>query len=390
MDQSQPQEDVVASAINLIPHIEASRDEIEALRHLPPTLAKAMTQAGLFQLHLPRAIGGPEHSPLTAFRVVEELSKVDGSVGWCVMIAGSGSLLAGWLSPEVGRDLFGHPPDLRMAGSIRPEGQAYPVDGGYRVKGQWNFASGVHHANWLFCTCLVMNGDQPRLTPSGMPETRSLWVPAEAATIVDTWSVAGMCGTGSHDFVVDDVFVPTSHTLSVADPPQATGPLYHPRLLLVSIWTATAGNALGIARGAVDTFIELATHTQSTMSPTLMRDRPLVQTKVAEAEAIVNSARAYVIDAVGRAWEAVCEGISDPSQEIAQARLAITYGMHEAVRAVDIVFHAAGSNAVYRKNRLERYFRDIHVAVQHAAGLPSHVENAGKVLLGLHPTEPGW
>ena len=196
-----------------------------------------------------------------------------------------------------------------------------------------------------------------------MPETRSLWVPAEAATIVDTWLVAGMCGTGSHDFVVDDVFVPTSHTLSVADPPQATGPLYHPRLLFVSIWTATVGNALGIARGAIDTFIELATHTQSTMSPTLLRDRPLVQTKVAEAEAIVNAARAYVMDAVGTAWEAVCEDLPDPSHEIAQARLAITHGMHEAVRAVDIVFHAAGTNAVYRKNRLERYFRDIHVAV---------------------------
>ncbi len=385
-----PQDDMIASAVNLIPHIEACRDELETLRHLPPSLAKAMTHAGIFQLHLPRTMGGPEHPPLTAFRVVEELSKVDGSVGWCAMIAGSGSLLAGWLRPEVGRALFGHPPDLRMAGSIRPEGRAYPAAGGYRVQGQWNFASGVHHANWLFCTCLVMDGDQPRLTSAGIPETRSLWVPAEAATIVDTWSVVGMCGTGSHDFVVDDVFVPASQTLSVAEPPYATGPLYHPRLLLASIWTSTVGNALGIARGAIDAFIELATHTGSTMSPTLLRDRPFVQTKVAEADAIVNAARAYVMEAVGRAWEAVCAGLPDPSQEIAQARLAITHGMHEAVRAVDIVFHAAGTNAVYRKHRLERYFRDVHVAVQHAAGLPSHVENAGKVLLGLRPTEAGW
>ncbi len=385
-----PQDDMIASAVNLIPHIEACRDELETLRHLPPSLAKAMTHAGIFQLHLPRTMGGPEHPPLTSFRVVEELSKVDGSVGWCAMLAGSGSLLAGWLRPEVGRELLGHPPDIRMAGSIRPEGRAYPVADGYRVQGQWNFASGVHHANWLFCTCLVMDGDQPRLTSAGIPETRSLWVPAEAATIVDTWSVVGMCGTGSHDFVVDDVFVPASQTLSVAEPPYATGPLYHPRLLLAAIWTSTVGNALGIARGAIDAFIELATHTGSTMSPTLLRERPLVQTKVAEADAIVNAARAYVMEAVGRAWEAVCAGLPDPSQEIAQARLAITHGMHEAVRAVDIVFHAAGTNAVYRKHRLERYFRDVHVAVQHAAGLPSHVENAGKVLLGLRPTEAGW
>ena len=130
------QDDVIAAAVNLVPHIEAARDELEARRHVPSSLAKEMTDAGLFQLHLPRTVGGPEHPPLTAFRVVEELSKVDGSVGWCAMIAGSGSLLAGWLRPEVARDLFGQPPDLRMAGSIRPEGRAYPTDGGYRVQGQ--------------------------------------------------------------------------------------------------------------------------------------------------------------------------------------------------------------------------------------------------------------
>jgi alkylation response protein AidB-like acyl-CoA dehydrogenase len=199
-----------------------------------------------------------------------------------------------------------------------------------------------------------------------------------------------MCGTGSHDFVLNDVFVPATHTLSLAEPPQETGPLYHPRLFLVSLWTATVGNALGMARGALDAFIELATSTSSTMSPALLRDRPLVQTRVAEAEAIVNAARAYIIDTVGTAWEMICADVSEPSREVAQARLAITHGMHEAVRAVDLVFHAAGTNAVYRKYPLERYFRDIHVAVQHAAGLPIHFESAGKVLLGLRPSDMGW
>jgi alkylation response protein AidB-like acyl-CoA dehydrogenase len=140
----------------------------------------------------------------------------------------------------------------------------------------------------------------------------------------------------------------------------------------------------------MDTFIELAAQARSTSSPTVLRDRPLVQTQVAEAEAIIGAARAYVFEAVGSAWEAVCAGAPDPGLAIAQARLAITHGMHEAVRAVDHLFHAAGTNAVYRKHRLERYFRDIHAAVQHAAGLASHVEGAGKVLLGLRPSDIGW
>jgi len=382
--------DAIAAAINLAPHIRAVREELEATRRVPPSLVQAINDAGLFRPYLPRAMGGSELPPLTVYRVIEEISKVDGSVGWCTMIASGVSLLSGWLRPDVGRALFGQPPDVRVAGSLRPEGQAYPVDGGYRIRGHWDFASGINHANWLLCTCAIMDGDTPRQTPAGAPATRVMLIPADAATIVDTWSVVGMCGTGSHDFIVDDVFVPAPHSFSLTEPPQAPGPLYHPRLLFVVLWTGTVANSLGIARGAMDAFIALATQARSTMSPTLLRDRALVQTQVAEAEAILSAARAYVLTSVGAAWEAVCAGVPDPSYEIAQARLAITHGMHEAVRVVDRLFHAAGTNAIYRKHGLERYFRDVHTAVQHAAGLSVHIESAGKVFLGLRPQDIGW
>jgi len=382
--------DAVAAALNLAPHIRAVREELEATRRVPPALVQAMADAGLFRPYLPQAMGGLELPPLTVFRVIEEISKVDGSVGWCTMIASGVSLLGGWLRPDVGRALFGQPPDVRIAGSLRPEGQAYPVDGGYRIRGRWDFASGINHANWLLCTCTIMDGDTPRQTSADVPATRVMLIPADAATVVDTWSVVGMCGTGSHDFIVDDVFVPAPHSFSLTEPPQAPGPLYHPRLLFVVLWTGTVANSLGMARGAMDAFIALATQARSTMSPTLLRERALVQTQVAEAEAILSAARAYVLASVDAAWEAVCAGVSDPSHEIAQARLAITHGMHEAVRVVDRLFHAAGTNAIYRKYGLERYFRDVHTAVQHAAGLPVHIESAGKVLLGLRPPDIGW
>jgi alkylation response protein AidB-like acyl-CoA dehydrogenase len=377
---------VIAAAQELAPLIRDMREELDATRHLPASLAKKMARAGLFQLHACKELGGPELSPLTGFRVIEELSKADGSAGWCAMIASALSLSTGWLAPEEGRKMFGDPLDVRMAGSIRPEGRAYPVEGGYRVEGQWNFASGVHHANWLYCTCNVMHD-------ASTPEVRTLLVPAESAKIIDTWSVVGMCGTGSHDFVVDGVFVPTAHDVSRSKPPQASGKLfsvYNERLGQGATWSNTAANALGIARGAIDTFIDLATSTGSTMSTTLLRDRALVQMRLAEAEAIVSAARAYVLESVRSAWEAAGDGTLDGKTHGLPLRLAITHSMHEAVRAVDIVFHAAGTNAVYRKNPLERYFRDIHVAVQHAAALPLHIEAAGKVLMGYSLSEVGW
>lgn len=382
--------DVVVAAEGLVPLIRAHQAHAEQLRRQPSEVAEALAAAGLLQMYLPKSMGGPEYPPLTAFRAIETLSRADGSTGWCAMIASSLSAFLGWIPAEAGSLLAGDPADFRGAGSVRAMGRARPVEGGWLVSGQWNFASGLHHARWLNCTCVVMDGDAPRVNAAGTPATRSMWVPSGAATILDTWSVIGLRATGSHDFAVHDVFVPAAHSYSLADPPRETGTLYHPRMLLISLWTGTAANALGIARGAIDAFISLAADVSSTMSTALLRDRPLVQTRVAEATAILRAARAYLFTAVGQAWAAVGNGIEDPGPMVADARLAIVHAMHEAVRAVDLVFHAAGTNAVYSDNPLERYFRDVHVAVQHAAGLPGQYESAGKVLLGLHPTDPGW
>ncbi len=381
---------IVAAAIRLAPAARAAREEAERMRQTPPALAAEITKAGIYQMYFPRSMGGPETPPLTAFRVVEELSKADGSVGWCAMIGTALSMNVSRLPIEVGREMAGDPADYRGAGSARPGGHAWPVPGGFRVKGRWNFASGIQNARWLYATCIEMDGDKPRVSASGAPVLRALWVPRAEVTIVDTWSVMGMRGTGSQDFTVDDVFVPAHRSCLSAEPPREKGPLYHPRAWFVHIWTPSAANALGVARGAIDALTELAATEASTLSTNLLRDRSAVQTRIGEAEAIVNAARAYVFDAVGRLWRTLCAGEEPTGQQIAQARLALVHAMHESVRAVDKVFHAAGTNAIYTRHPLERAFRDVHVAVQHGAALPSYFESAGKVLLGLQPTEPGW
>ena len=382
--------EIVRAAIRLAPAVRAARMDAEQMRQTPSALAAEITKAGIYQMYLPASAGGSETPPLVAFRVVEELSRIDGSVGWCAMIATALSLNVGRLPAEVARELAGSPADYRGAGSARAGGRAWPVEGGYRVKGQWNFASGIQNANWLYATCVMMDGDKPLLSPAGTPVLRALWVPRAQVAIVDTWQTMGMRGTGSQDFTIDDIVVPERRSRLSDAPSCATGPLYHPRAWYVNLWTPSAANALGIARGAIDALTEIAATEASTMSTNLLRDRPRVQERLAEAEAIVNGARAYVFDAVGRLWGTLCAGQEPTDREVAQARLSLVHAMHESVRAVDKVFHAAGTNAIYTRLPLERAFRDAHVAVQHAAALPGYFESAGKVLLGLRPTDPGW
>ena len=382
--------DMVAAARALRPQIVAARDEIEETQRLPPDLVSAMDDAGLFRIYVPKSLGGPETDPLTALRAVEQLSIADGSVGWCCLIAGSISLYMGWMDAETARGIVGNPPALRGAGSFRPEGTARISDGGFVVNGRWDFASGCLHANWLFFNCVVADKNGPRYNNDGLPELRMMSLPIEAATIHDNWSVIGLRGTGSHDVSVEGLFVPTDRTFVLASDSVETAPLFNARAALATAFTLLAANALGMARGAMDAFLDLAGVSATTMNPSLLRDRGPVQLAVGQAEAIISGARAYVLHAVGDMWEAVQSGKPDLGEEILQSRLAVTHGVHEAARAIDVLYHASGTNAVRRSNLLERYFRDVNAAMMHAAGLPANFEQGGRVAMGLLPGAPGW
>jgi alkylation response protein AidB-like acyl-CoA dehydrogenase len=140
----------------------------------------------------------------------------------------------------------------------------------------------------------------------------------------------------------------------------------------------------------MNAFLYLANTSGSPTTPTLLRDRAPVQAVIGEAEAIISGAKAYTLDAVGKLWVALCDGKDDPGPEILQGRLAVTHAVRESVRAIDLLYHAAGSHAVRRSNDIERYFRDIHSAVQHIGALPSNYQYGGQNLLGLPPGASGW
>jgi indole-3-acetate monooxygenase len=232
MDHIDNTRNVVERARELQPLIMAAADDADRSGRISQTVSDALAEAGLYLMYLPRDVGGLELEPLTVFQAIEELSIADGSVGWCLMNANGICLTTAWLDPNVARGLFGPSPDIRVAGSLRPLGRAWPKDGGYTISGKWDFASGIHNANWLYCPCAVMDGETARMTSTGTPVARAMWVRIGDVRleVLNRWSVMGMRATGSDDFAIHDHFVPEAHSVSILEEPSNAGSLYRLKL----------------------------------------------------------------------------------------------------------------------------------------------------------------
>ena len=226
--------DLLAAAQQFRERIVSQRDMIEAARRLPDHLARDLARAGFFRIFLPAAYGGLDLTPMEGIAVFEELAKADASVAWCVW-NGNTHWTAAQLSPEAAHTIHDDR-DVITANSTRPSGQAYLAENGYRVTGRWSLVSGCELASWMVLWAVVHEGGKPRLLPSGGPEIRFMLLPAGQCEIIDTWTVGGLRGTGSHDVAVHDVFVPTTFASGFFDPYVLPEPRYripafsrHPR-----------------------------------------------------------------------------------------------------------------------------------------------------------------
>ncbi|HVN83836.1 MAG TPA: acyl-CoA dehydrogenase family protein [Candidatus Binatia bacterium] len=372
----------IEAARALADGIRERADDIERDRRLPAELVTAMAEAGLFRLCVPRELGGGEVDVATLVRAIEEVAYADGSAGWCVMIAATSGLVSGYLAPSVAREIYGSVHSI-SGGVFAPLGKATAVDGGYRVSGRWAFASGCEHCTWLMGGCVVYDDDTPRLLPNGMPNSRMMLFPGSDVQIIDTWTVAGLRGTGSHDMAVGELFVPADRSVAlITDRPRESGPLYtFPVFGLLAL--GIAGVALGIARSAIDELARLAMAKTPSGSRRKLADRAIVQMRVAEAEALLRSARAFLLDTIGETWDAArSEGAISVHQR-ALLRLAATNAAVTCAKAIDLMYDAGGGSSIYASNPLQRCFRDIHVVTQHMMVGPATYELTGRFFLGL-------
>jgi alkylation response protein AidB-like acyl-CoA dehydrogenase len=257
------------------------------------------------------------------------------------------------------------------------------VPGGFRLTGRWTFASGCQQADWLAGSSPVRTQGTPRLRPDGRPDIRTFFVPVGECEILDTWHTAGLRGTGSHDWQGTDVFVPEGRAVpALRDGPRVPG------TIALSDFAAYAGPrlaavALGLAREAIDVFTALARAQTPALATSPLATQHTTHERVGRAEALLRAGRAFLAETVrtlpyNPTWS---EALNDDQR--ASIRLASTHAAQSAAEAVDLMFNAAGTTAIYASSRLERCFRDVHVATQHVAVAPSNIEMVGQYCLGL-------
>jgi alkylation response protein AidB-like acyl-CoA dehydrogenase len=373
------------AARELGPKIRAAAEEIEQGRRLPMHLVRDMQRAGVFRMAMPRAWGGPELDFLAQMRVIEALSMADASAGWCTMIGVDGGYLTAYIDQAVAREMY-RDLDSVTAVTFAPSGKAVKTKDGFVVAGKWPFGSGCQHATWLIGHFLIFDGDSPRVGPNGLPETRFGFLPTEECEILDTWTTNGLRGSGSHDWTVKDRFIPEERTFNLAAPTlYRQGPLYAlPNLLIYK----ASGVGLGIARGAIEDFIAMASNKPMTFkspsaSKAMLRDEPFVQCTLAQAEALVSSARGFVYEAFGDIWNTMAAGDPPSLKQRARGRLAMAHGSAACLQAVELLYKANGGSSVYAGNAFDRRLRDMQTANQHTVVSLKTWEVTGRVLLGL-------
>src|SRR5690242_1195261 len=235
--------------------------------------------------------------------------------------------------------------------------------------------------------CVVHEDGKPRLTQIGAPETRFMLLPSDACEIIDTWTVGGLRGTGSHDVVVRGRFVPTSFGSSFTDPHVLPEARYRSPPFSRVI-PGLGAMALGIARGAIETLTEIAVEKTPQRTTQTLRDNHGAQVRVSQAESLVRSARLFLLDSLERLWKVLIAEGEATMEARAHVRLAASHAVSSAVQAVDLLYIAAGASALYTSCPLERAFRDVHAITQHIGVHPRVLETTGRVLFGLEPDTP--
>jgi indole-3-acetate monooxygenase len=376
--------ELLAEVKSIAPVVAEQAAASESLGRLSEPTMAALRKTRLLRYWCPLELGGLEADPVTHVIVLEALTRVDAAAGWTLgILAGASGLAGAYLPAPTTRRLFanGVPP---VAGTTMLGGVAEPAPGGYRVRGRWQYASGIYHADWVAAATMI-----PGMSlPAG---GRLVLLPRDQVVVHDNWQVAGLRGSGSSDYSVEDQFVPEEMTFSLIDfltgnavTGGATFKLGRPSL----VTPFHIGIALGIARRALDEISSQATDKGRGFPPSTLTSQPHIQFALGKAEIELAAARAYGLQVMGDLYAEAQGGRVPPPPRQAEVRAAGSYITEVAQRVTMVAFQSAGGTALFDTNPLQRCFRDIAAAGQHFMVSQSAYRAVGQFKLNQPDANP--
>lgn len=368
--------------------IRKAGDEAQSLRRCPTSVIDALIDEGFFLFTIPRELGGEDASVGQTIEVLEAISAVDASVGWNVMLGSEiNAMAAGGMDSDLAREVYLNDPRVIMCGGggpgTLPSKAVAQADGSYRIWGQATFISGCHNATWCFMIAPVFENDALKIV-NGAPVIKLWMLHRDEWEIHDTWDVSGLRGSGSHDVITNGGLVPArfADVDLVSLPARYDNPVFRIPVPLRLAYNKAAV-AIGVARGALDAFVDLANSKTPMLSTVLLRDRPVAHLRMGEGEANLRAARAFLFEAMGQVEDELRNGREAPSGKATQiARLACTHAANASMHVVDSIHNAAGTSAIRMDSPLERKLRDAHGCATHRWVAHPLYGELGRIFLG--------
>ena len=354
---------------NLLPSISSKTDEIESCRGLPEGLVTELKSAGVFRNLIPKRYGGLETSFLDHIGQIQRISQVDASTAWCInqaAVIGTASL---WLENYQIREIWGNE-DTSISNGPPFDCVIKPVGNGYLLNGHWGFSSGCQHATWM-CGAARL-------------EDRSGWRMAffrpKDVQFIDNWQVAGLRGTGSFEFKINNLRLPMEQVANAGSSPTVDIEVTRiPTALLFAV--SFAALAVGVAKGGLDDAIEVAEGKLPRYASLQLKDDPNVHRFLAKAVASWRAINSYLHGTVEEVLAQVNESGAATEESRSKLRLCGTHVIRESAEVLDLAYKIVGSTGIYQNHRIQRRFQDMHVITQHVQAREAHFNLVGKYLI---------